>query len=161
MTRRDARFNVTMLIGGKERLDDWRPFPVVRLDEVPGFRPDEPIVWQQPDGSLNALFRDNGGSQRLFQASSHDAGRTWTTPQLTNFPNSSSKLYSLQTSRGYRVLVSNANPLSGRRQLHLSLSADGMHFTRMAHLDIPAPEAPGGFESIWKKFAQGIASLQY
>jgi hypothetical protein len=31
----------------------------------------------------------------------------------------------------------------------------------MAKLDIPAPAAPRGFESIWKKFAEGIASLQY
>ena len=36
-----------------------------------------------------------------------------------------------------------------------------MHFTRMAQLDVPGPEAPEGFESIWKKFHEGIASLQY
>jgi len=161
LTRRDARFNVTILIGGRKALDDWEAFPVVRVGEVKGFRPDEPIFWVMPDRSLNALFRDNGGSHRLFHATSSDDGRTWTTPVLTNFPNSTSKIFSLPVSRGYRVMISNANPKRGRRQLHLSISEDGKHFTRMAQLDVPAPEAPAGFESIWKKFSKGIASLQY
>ena len=161
LTRRDSRFNVTILIGGREKLDQWQAFPVVRLDEVKGFRPDEPIFWLMPDQSLTALFRDNGGSQRLFHSVSRDLGRIWQTPVLTNFPNSTSKIFSIPTSRGFRVMVSNANPKAGRRQLHLSISKDGQTFTRMAELDVPAPEAPVGFESIWKKFQKGIASLQY
>ena len=161
LTRRDSRFNVTILIGGKDRLDNWREHRVVDLTEVKGFRPDEPIFWRMPDNILNALFRDNGGSRRLFHATSRDLGRTWTTPVLTNFPNSTSKIYSTETSRGYRVMVSNANPKWGRRELHLSVSRDGKHFTRMARVDVPAPRAPKGFESIWKKFSYGIASLQY
>lgn len=173
LTRRDARFNVTILIGGRDRLDKWREHRVVDLNEVQGFRPDEPIFWQIRNGSredssthefgflLNALFRDNGGSRRLFHSTSRDLGRTWTTPVLTNFPNSTSKIYSTGTSRGYRVMVSNANPKWGRRELHLSVSRDGKHFIRMAQVDVPAPLAPAGFESIWKKFSYGIASLQY
>ncbi len=161
LTRRDARFNVTILIGGKDRLDNWQEHRVVDLTEVKGFRPDEPIFWRMPDNSLNALFRDNGGSRRLFHSTSSDLGRTWTTPVLTNFPNSTSKIYSTGTSRGYRVMVSNANPKWGRRELHISVSKDGQHFTRMARVDIPAPPAPTGFETIWKKFSYGIASLQY
>lgn len=161
LTRRDARFNVTILIGGKDRLDDWQAYRVVDLAEVKGFRPDEPIFWLMPDQTLNALFRDNGGSQRLFHSTSIDLGKTWTTPVITNFPNSTSKIFSIATSRGYRVMISNANPKLGRRQLHLSISEDGKRFTRMAQLDVPAPPAPEGFEKIWKKFSHGIASLQY
>ncbi len=161
MTRRDSRFNVTLLIGGKEKLNQWDAVPVVRMGEVKGFRPDEPIFWPMPDNSLNALFRDNGGSRRLYHSVSKDLGRTWETPVLTNFPNSTSKIFSTGTSRGYRVMVSNSNIKWGRRELHISLSKDGKHFIRMAHLDVPAPKAPEGFETIWKKFSKGIASLQY
>lgn len=162
LTRRDSRFNVTVLIGGRKSLDDWQAFPVVRVGEVKKFRPDEPIFWPLPGGELNALFRDNGGSMRLFHATSRDEGRTWTTPGLTNFPNATSKLYSLQTSRGYRVLILNANPKIGRREIHLAVSRDGRTFTRLARLDVPSPPSiPEGVARITKKFSAGIASLQY
>ncbi|MEQ8786341.1 MAG: sialidase family protein [Pirellulaceae bacterium] len=162
LTRRDSRFNVSVLIGGRKALDDWQAFPVVRIGEVPGFRPDEPIFWPLPGGALYALFRDNGGSQRLFHSTSDDEGRSWSTPVLTNFPNSSSKLFSMQTSRGYRVLVLNANPNIGRRELHLAVSSDGRTFTRLARLDVPSPPSvPQDVSRIEKKFSAGIASLQY
>ena len=66
MTRRDARFNVYMLAGGVKSLEDWQSFPVVKRLEIPKFAPDEPFWWQLPDGRLHGLFRDNGGSSRLF-----------------------------------------------------------------------------------------------
>lgn len=139
MTRRDSRFNVFVLTGGVRRFDDWQSHPVVARGQVKGFSPDEPIWWDLPDGTLVGLYRDNGGSQRLFRSFSRDHGRTWTTPALTNFPNATSKVFSLRTSLGDRVLISNANPRLGRRQLHLSTSADGQVFTRMALLAVPSP----------------------
>jgi len=138
MTRRDSRFNVSVLIGG-QAFDHWKSLPVVERLAVKGFSPDEPIWWPQPDKTLVALFRDNGGSGRLFRSTSADAGRSWSPPALTNFPNATSKIFSLQTAGGLRVLISNANPAIGRRELHLSISEDGLHFTRMARLDIPSP----------------------
>ena len=161
-TRRDSRFNVTMMIGGRKSLDDWRVFPVVKIDEVKKFRHDEPIVWDLPDGSLQALFRDNGGSKRLFHSTSADGGQTWTVPAMTNFPNASSKLYAMKTSRGFHVLVLNANPNVGRRELHLAVSEDGKSFSRLARLDVPTPPPVAQDVSrISQKFRAGIASLQY
>ena len=162
LTRRDSRFNVTVLIGGRTAIDDWQAFPVVRVGEVKGFRPDEPIFWPLPDGQFFALFRDNGGSQRLFHSTSRDEGRTWNTPVLTNFPNSSSKLFSMKTNRGYRIMVLNGNPSVGRRELHLAISSNGTTFTRLARLNIPSPPSlPDSVMRIEKKFRSGIASLQY
>ncbi len=162
LTRRDSRFNVSVLIGGRKSLSDWQTFPVVQTGEVPGFRPDEPIFWSLPDGTLFALFRDNGGSQRLFHSLSRDQGRSWETPKLTNFPNASSKLFSLKTSRGYRVIVLNANPKVGRRELYLAVSRDGKTFIRLARLDIPSPpRIPQKLARIARKLRSGIASLQY
>jgi hypothetical protein len=144
MTRRDARFNVSMLIGGVKSLTDWQVVPVVdRLAEVrtSKFSPDEPVWWALADGTLMSAIRDNGGSQRLFRSVSTDNGRTWSAPEMSNYPNATSKLFTLQTSRGFRVLVSNANPAVGRRELHLAVSEDGRQFTRLARLDIPSPRA--------------------
>lgn len=141
-TRRDPRFNVTMLIGGVKSYDDWQVFPVVKF-EPRGFRPDEPIWYQAANKSLVALFRDNSGSNHLFHATSNDQGRTWSAPEITNFPNSPSKIFSLQTSLGCRVLISNANPKVGRQFLYLSLTEDGLTYTRMAVLEIPTQPAGG------------------
>ncbi len=141
MTRRDARFNVTMLIGGVKALDDWQVSPVVdrlAISRATGFSPDEPVWWEQPDKTVIGLIRDNGGSSRLFRTVSTDLGKTWSTPVKTNYPNSTSKVFSLLTSRGCRVLISNANPSVGRRELHLAVSEDGQTFTRMGRLDIPS-----------------------
>jgi len=161
LTRRDARFNVSVLIGGRKSIADWQSFPVAGRRDVPGFSPDEPILWTLPGNTLFALYRDNGGSRRLFFSTSNDQGRTWTRPAITSFPNATSKLFSLQTSHGYRVLISNANPNIGRRELHLSISKDGRTFTRMALLAIPSPEPASGLSKIWHKFRTGVASLQY
>ena len=141
MTRRDARFNVYMLAGGLKSLEDWQSFPVVKRLEIPKFSPDEPFWWQLPDGRLHALFRDNGGSSRLYQAFSSDLGRTWTRPQITNFPNASSKCYPLRLSSGAWALISNANPTWARREMYLSLSEDGLTFNKMARLMIPSAKA--------------------
>ncbi|MCA9016126.1 MAG: exo-alpha-sialidase [Planctomycetaceae bacterium] len=162
LTRRDSRFNVSVLIGGVKALDDWQSFPVVGVKQVKGFRPDEPIFWVLPDNSLYALFRDNGGSQRLFFSASSDEGRTWQAPAISNFPNASSKLFSLPTSHGYRVLVLNAHPAVNRRELYLAVSPDNKTFTRLAKLEIPSPaELPEEVASLKKKFSADIASLQY
>ncbi len=161
MTRRDARFNVTMLIGGQKALDDWQAFPVVERGQVPGFSPDEPIVWTLPNSTLQGLFRDNGGSQRLFHSTSTDGGRSWSLPRRTNFPNSSSKLFAIPTSGGDWALCSNANPKLGRRELHLSLSGNGKTFNRMALLNVPTPPADERLGQLQLKLRAGIASLQY
>ena len=141
MTRRDARFNVYMLAGGVKALDDWESFPVVKRLDVPGFSPDEPFWWQLPDGRLHGLFRDNGGSSRLFQSFSSDNARTWSRPAITNFPNSTSKCYPLKLSSGTWIMLSNTNPKLGRREMYLSLSEDGLTFIKMARLVIPSAKA--------------------
>lgn len=139
MTRRDARFNAYMIIGGRKALDDWRVSPVVKLLNNPGgFRPDEPIWWHVGDDALSAVFRDNGGSTRLYRSFSTDQGKTWSTPVKTNFPNAPSKVFSMRTSTSQRILVGNSNPKAGRRQMFLSVSRDGLVFTRMFLLDIPS-----------------------
>lgn len=139
MTRRDARFNVYMIIGGRKALDDWRVSPVVKLLNNPGgFRPDEPIWWHVGDDALSAVFRDNGGSTRLYRSFSTDRGASWSTPVKTNFPNATSKVFSMKTSTGQRILVGNSNPKAGRRQMFVAVSRDGLVFTRMFLLDIPS-----------------------
>lgn len=144
MMRRDHKNNVSMLIGGVESPLKWEARPVfTKSGSKEKFRPDEPEWWLLPDGRSLGIIRDNGRSGRLFRTVSSDNGRTWTTPEITNFPDATSKFFGLRTSRGYYVLVSNANPKQ-RNPLCLSTSEDGITFTRMARL--PIPDALAGSE---------------
>ena len=132
MTRRTHDRNVYMLTGGKENFDQWETHAVV-MHEESELRPEEPYWWVLPDGNLLALFRDNAKSGFLFRAFSTDLGRSWSRPVRTDFPDARSKFNGLQLSDGRYILVSNPNP-EKRDPLALSISDDGMVFTKMAYL---------------------------
>lgn len=137
MMRRDHERKVSMMTGGVKSPSDWTAIPVSAYAAPDGFRPEEPDWWALPDGRLLGLFRDNGNSHRFYRSISMDNGLHWTVPEKTNFPDATSKFFGLRTSRGYYVLVSNANPVR-RNPLCLSTSADGVTFTGMAVLPIPS-----------------------
>lgn len=122
---------VQFLVGGVKQLDVWESFPVLGSNSE--LIAEEPIWWSLPDGNLMALFRDNRRRGFLYRSFSTSSGRQWTVPVRTNFPDASSKVNGLRLQDGRYVLVSNANP-KRRDPLVLSISNDGMVFTRMGYL---------------------------
>lgn len=138
MSRRDAARDVSVMIGGVRALDDWKVLPLATYTGTEGQRPEEPYWYVLPDGkNIVGLFRNNSSSRRLLRAFSRDNGRTWTPLVETNFPDARSKFNSVRTSRGDYVLISNPNP-KGRNPLCLSVSADGLVYTQMSVLQVPA-----------------------
>jgi hypothetical protein len=156
----DFRRDIFMLTGGVASPSAWTRSPIVTEAAADGFRPNEPDWWMLPDGRLLGLFRDNGKSHRFYRAVSADNGRTWTAPQKTNFPDATSKFFCLRTTRGYYVLISNANPAE-RNPLCLSTSDDGITFTRMARLPIPDELRKGGASTRSRSESTKPDSLQY
>lgn len=146
MTRRRHDYNTTgvqLLIGGVKALNDWVSVPVVSgVGADNPLKAEEPIWSALPDGSLVALFRDNGSSRRIYRAFSMDNGRTWTKPVRTDFPDARSKLYGFRLKDGRYALVSNSNPKK-RDPLTLALSDDGLVYDRLfyvvggRHIDYP------------------------
>jgi len=134
MSRRAHDYRVTgvhFLIGGVKALDQWASFPVFGSSSK--LKAEEPDWWILPDQNLMAVFRDNNGSGYLYRAFSTDDGRTWSLPVKSNFPDATSKVSGLRLSDGRYVLVSNPKP-SKRDPLTLSISEDGMVFTKMIYL---------------------------
>lgn len=122
---------VHFLIGGVNSLNDWQSFPV--LGSASELKAEEPDWWILPDNRLSAVFRDNQRSGYIYRAFSTDDGRSWSKPVKTNFPDATSKISGLRLKDGRYVLVSNPNPKK-RDPLTLSISSDGIVFTKMLYL---------------------------
>ncbi len=152
---------VHFLVGGVKSLSDWQSFPV--LGSAAELKAEEPDWWILPDQTLAAVFRDNHRSGFLYRAFSIDDGRTWSKPVKTNFPDATSKISGLRLSDGRYVLVSNPNPKK-RDPLTLSVSADGIVFTKMLylvggrHIDYPHVIQHGG--SLFIAFAGGKQTVE-
>jgi len=141
MTRRDHQRQVTVMMGGVKAFNSWKVHPLATYDKKG--RPEEPYWYVLPDGkNIVGLIRDNGNSKRLIRIYSTNNGRTWSKLVRTNFPDATSKFFALRTSKGYYVLVSNANPRK-RDPLTLAISRDGLVYTHLfflvggRHVDYP------------------------
>lgn len=136
IARRNSDRAVSFLIGGTTAIDQWDviPFSNYKIEGVGEIEePDWAIL---PDNRIVCLFRDNKKSNRLLRSFSADNGRSWSLPPaITNFPNATSKFKFIRTSRGYYVIVN--NPYPAGKTLYLSISYDGMVFTKMFRLSIP------------------------
>jgi len=127
MACRDRYMNVSMA-----RLEDaatvtWRRVP---LHAAPPFhKMDEPTWYRDPQGIVHMVVRDNNRSRRLVRALSHDEGRTWGAPVMTNYPDATAKNFTGRLSNGWYFLISNPNP-DGRNPLSISFSRDGWVFER-------------------------------
>jgi len=134
MSRRMYDYKTTgvhFLVGGVKSLGEWESVPV--LGTASELKAEEPDWWILPDNNLAAVFRDNRRSGFLYRAFSTDDGRNWSKPVKTNFPDATSKISGLRLSDGRYVLVSNPNPKK-RDPLTLSISPDGLVFTKMLYL---------------------------
>lgn len=152
---------VHFLVGGVKSLSDWRSYPV--LGSAAELKAEEPDWWILPDNTLAAVFRDNRRSGFLYRALSTDDGRTWSTPEKTNFPDATSKISGLHLRDGRYVLISNPNPKK-RDPLTLSISDDGLIFTKMLylvggrHIDYPHVIEHG--DSLFIAFAGGKQTVE-
>jgi hypothetical protein len=134
MSRRMHNYKTTgvhFLVGGVKAIDDWQSFPV--FGSATELKAEEPDWWILPDHRLVAVFRDNRRSGYLYRSISSDDGRTWSKPVKTNFPDATSKVCGLRLRDGRYVLISNPNPKK-RDPLTLSISEDGLVFTKMLYL---------------------------
>lgn len=132
MSRRDKDANVHMLVGGKQKLDQWESYPVISYEKEE-LAAEEPYWLILPDNNLVAFFRDNKRSGFLYRAFSTDNGNTWSRPVRTNFPDATSKFSGLKLNDGRYVLVSNSNP-NKRDPLTIAISDDGLVFNKMGYL---------------------------
>ncbi|MGL3150238.1 exo-alpha-sialidase [Microbacterium sp. A82] len=88
----------------------------------------EPSWFQQPDGSVVMVFRDQGNTFYKLAAISEDEGETWSESVLTNIPDSRTKQSAGNLPDGTSYLVGNPTGNNQRIPLSILLSADGETF---------------------------------
>ena len=85
------------------------------------------------DGVMVFFWRDEGGSTRMYVNTSTDDGQTFSTPIISDIPDSMSRNYAGQLGDGRYYLVSNTLPnLLDRSLLTILTSRDGRVFDRVS-----------------------------
>lgn len=122
--------------------------------DAPHDRMSEPSEYAGADGVVHMILRDARRSRFLYHALSKDAGRTWSAPLRTNYPDATSKNIGGRLANGWFYLINNPDQNS-RDPLAISFSRDGWTFERPQALRTAPPKQrhPGR--------AKGPNSLQY
>jgi hypothetical protein len=111
----------------------------------------EPSWFARRDGTLVMVFRDQASSFRQLAAESADRGATWTTPVLTNMPDSRAKQSAGNLPDGTAFLVNEPSGNKNRIPLVVSLSKDGRVFDkafvlRRGGADLQPLRTPGRYK---------------
>jgi len=90
----------------------------------------EPSWYNRPDGKIIMVFRDQNNSFTKLGAISDDNALSFSTPVLTNFPDSRAKQSAGNLPNGIAFQVSNPSGNKNRIPLVLALSKDGQLFDK-------------------------------
>lgn len=92
----------------------------------------QPSILTYRDGRLQALGRTR--NQKIFETWSSDGGVTWSEPQLTPLPNSSTGTDAVTLADGRQLLIYN-HTSKGRTPLNLAVTVDGKAWQAAAVLE--------------------------
>jgi hypothetical protein len=88
----------------------------------------EPSWFYKPNGTLVMVFRDQQNTFRQLASISSDTGKTWTTPVVTNMPDSRAKQSAGNFQDGTAFLINCPSGNKTRFPLVITLSKDGEIF---------------------------------
>jgi hypothetical protein len=116
-------------------LSGWKDAVISPNDSLPRglkvFDYTEPCPFVRPDGVIVSAFRNSSGY--LYASTSRDAGASWSVPQITNFPDATSRHAAGALPDGTVFLINNPGTGKGsspRQVLTIALSRDGIVFDR-------------------------------
>ena len=111
----------------------------------------EPSWFYQSDGNIVMIFRDQAGSFKVLASISKDNGETWTTPAITNMPDSRAKQCAGNLPNGTAYMVNNPSGNKSRIPLTITLSKDGKYFNKAFLLRSSKDLQPMKFEGKYKR----------
>ena len=111
----------------------------------------EPSWFLNAKGEAVMVFRDQGGSYKVLASHSADHGQTWSTPTITNMPDSRAKQSAGNLPDGRAYLVNNPSGSKNRAPLVLTLSKDGALFDRAYLLRAESELPPMLYQGKYKR----------
>ena len=121
----------------------------------------EPSLYQQRDGTLTMVFRDQNSSYHKMVSLSHDHGETWTEPVVTNIPDARVKQSAGNLPDGTAYLVGNPTGAKRRYPLVALFSDDGICFDKAILLragssDLQPQRYPGKAKTIGYSYPKSM-----
>ena len=109
---------------------DWHQGQMTVHDRGKQSQELEPSLYQQKDGTLTMVFRDQNSSYRKMVSLSCDRGETWTEPIVTNIPDARVKQSAGNMPDGTAYLIGNPTGAKRRYPLVALFSDDGIRFDK-------------------------------
>jgi hypothetical protein len=121
----------------------------------------EPSWFARRDGTMVMVFRDQASSFRQLAAESADRGVTWTTPVLTNMPDSRAKQSAGNLPDGTAFLVNEPSGNKARIPLVVTLSKNGRVFDkafvlRRGGADLQPLRTPGRYKRLGYHYPKSV-----
>ncbi|UTF58907.1 sialidase family protein [Gilvimarinus sp. DA14] len=122
--------------------------------------------WFSRGDELVMIFRDQDSSFRILASLSDDRGETWSTPAVTNIPDSRAKQSAGNLPGGGAFIINNPSASKERYPLVITTSADGQLFDRAYILrgegdDVPAQKYPGRYKRIGYSYPKSTVHNGY
>jgi predicted neuraminidase len=141
-----------LLCGSSTEFDGWRVHFELTSDQgktwqrTPAihdgkkFGAIQPTLLKHPDGSIQALLRNQNGEGKILSTTTKDQGKNWSGLTEINLPNPNSGIDAVTLQDGRHLLVYNhTNRRSGKPQhremMNVAVSDDGVHWKAALTLD--------------------------
>ncbi|WP_339899293.1 sialidase family protein [uncultured Gilvimarinus sp.] len=126
----------------------------------------EPSWLQRKDGALVMTFRDQASSFKVLAAVSEDRGEHWSTPAISNIPDSRAKQSAGNLPDGAAFVVNNPSGKKHRAPLVISTSADGQYFDKAFVLrsggsDLPQQKFAGRYKRVGYSYPKSYVHGDY
>jgi hypothetical protein len=139
----------------------WQRADINSHDRGKQSRELEPSIYQQKDGTLVMVFRDQNSTYRKMASLSNDRGETWTEPAVTNIPDARVKQSAGNLPDGTAYLVGCPTGSKRRYPLVALFSDDGIRFDKAILLragvsDLQSQRYPGKAKTLGYSYPKSM-----
>ncbi|URZ18470.1 sialidase family protein [Clostridium felsineum] len=126
----------------------------------------EPSLFVRKDGAVVMVFRDQAGTYRRLASVSLDNGKTWSTPVVTDMPDSRAKQSAGNLPDGTAYMVGNPVNSKIRIPLAITLSKDGKNFNkayvlRQGGTDLQPQQYTGKYKTLGYSYPKSMVYNGY